>query len=103
MKGEAYIYKADGKVEQRHYEATPSLEGLREAVGGPIEAVPYWHSFNGARCVAFCNEEGKLNKLPLNVKATALWLNYVPHMLGHDVLVGDVIILTGDSEFMEAL
>ena len=37
-----------------------TLEELQKFVGGYIEAVPY------ANPVAYCNEEGRLNNLPLN-------------------------------------
>ena len=64
-------------------------------------------------CVAFCNEDGKGRGLPINRRATLLWRaaisqhNDIPAtmipMLREDFLVGDVAILVGDKEFMEAL
>jgi len=105
IEGEAYIYKTDGTVEYRKYTAAPSLKGLQEAVGGYLETVPYFSTHKGMKCVAFCNEEGKLNKLPLNITATKLWYGEMGtryHLIS-DVLVGDVIVLMGNRAFMEAL
>lgn len=104
IKGFAYIYKSDGNIEYRTYEAAPSLEGLQEAVGGYLETVPYWTKHNGKQCVAFCNEEGKLHKLPLNIRATNLWYKDSEQRIHlDDVLVGDIILLMGNKAFMESL
>lgn len=53
-----------------------TLAELQEAVGGWIELVPWWHTWHAEGdepCQVFCNEEGRLRKLPLNEAATALW------------------------------
>jgi hypothetical protein len=90
--------------------AEPSLEALQEAVGGFIEAVPYFDTYTHegelCRCVAFCNEEGKLKELAVNLEAMKSW---IPALKAHgidkifDVLVGPVAIVFGDEEFMRAL
>lgn len=75
---------------------TPKM--LQQLVGGWIEAVSTadstWH--------AYCNEEGKIERLPLNVRATRL-----ARLLGwdhsrRDVLVGDVVFLGDGPEGAEA-
>jgi hypothetical protein len=76
-------------------------------VGGYIEKVPGFDvvSLDGENhdCFALCNEEGKLRGLPRNDAATqAWWFAVAPNVL-RDVLVGNVIVLYGDDEFMEAL
>lgn len=94
-----------------------ALEDLTEAVGGHIEVVPHFNTFGYRgtvmKCVAFCNEEGKLNGLPVNPLANVLWeraLNRAGNSLyppagkvPADVLVGDIAIVFGDREFMETL
>ena len=74
------IIRTDERVDFRR--GKPSLKDLQDAVGGWIEAVPHRHpDFS-----AFCNEEGKINGLPLNSVAT----NFTG--IHGDVLVGDVVI-----------
>lgn len=71
-------------------EIVPDLDTLQGIVGGYIEAVSYdgtWH--------AYCDEEGKIKRKPVNPFATAL-----AYGLGWpkgDMLVGDVVFL-GESE-----
>lgn len=103
MKATVYIYKTDGIKEVKEYNKIIPLEDLRSAVGGSIETVPYWTTHEGKPCVAFCNEEGKLRELPLNGMATIQWYTDTPSMRGRDVLVGDVIVIMGDKEFMRDL
>jgi hypothetical protein len=78
------------------------LSELQAGVGGFIETVPnlttYRHEGKRVACFAFCNEEGKLNSLPLNERATAIWQS---QFRTSDVLVGPVVIVFGDQEFMD--
>lgn len=91
------------------YTTAIPLEELQTAVGGFIETVPYLSSITideigPHKCVAFCNEEGKLIGLPLNVVATKMWADQLPeHFALNDALYGDVIFVWGDDEFMSAL
>lgn len=109
MKGEMIVIADDGLacLENRfELTAPPELEDLQARVGGGyIEVVPRFNVFEGKRCVALCNEDGKHLPLIQNTRATQLWADAVKrpfHELG-DVLVGPIVILTGDKEFMEAL
>jgi hypothetical protein len=87
---------------------------LQEAVGGFIEIVPFWdqwtHEGNTVPCIVYCNEEGKIRKLPVNEEATKQWAHAVkatlPDMIGRvlpDILVGDVVICHGDETFMREM
>lgn len=74
----------------------PTLDALQAVVGGYIECVTMddgqWH--------LYCNEEGKLDGLPINVSATAF-----AHHMGWprgDVLVGRVILLGNGRDGEEA-
>lgn len=62
---------------------------LSGAVGGLIEAVPL-----GETMTMWCNEEGKIHGLDLNLYATTLFAEYHGP---HDVITGAVII-TGDGQ-----
>ena len=81
------IIKADG-TEQ---EVLPkdgkyfSLEEMQEIVGGFIEMI----SCNDQNFLCVLNEEGKINELPINEKATKLVDKIISP---DDYLVGDVLI-----------
>lgn len=78
--------RADGNVEVVEPEngSTYSLKELNAFVGGYIELV---YLSNGQLMVL--NEEGKINDLPFNSLATAL---YNPHSVFQDYVVGDVLV-----------
>lgn len=95
------IIQPDGTISLDTVDAVPPLEFFQKAVGGSIEVVPGFTRREGNPCVAFCNEEGKWEKLPVNPLATTIWLAACP--LVQDVLVGPVVIVEGDEEFMRAL
>jgi hypothetical protein len=134
MKGKTYLYRVgEPNPIVTELDRPLDLDPLQKAVEGFIEVVPYFDtfvppsdikSFNEGEplpCVVFCNEEGKIHKLPVNYQATRLWdcaLRRVrdanakalyPNGLSRpdggsaDVLVGPVLIVTGDPEFMESL
>lgn len=100
MRGKLTTIAPDGATRVVLYGAPVKLDALQSAVGGHIESIPYFSKYDGAPCVAFCNEEGKLEGLPVNATATALW-----HAQGFkaDVLCGSVCIVQGDSAFMREL
>jgi Domain of unknown function (DUF3846) len=111
MQGKMFIIRENGDITMRHLTKPPELRELQMGVSSPvandggigfIEAIPNFDMYDGQRCRAFCNEEGKLNCLPLNVAATSAWCQSVGSAVG-DVLVGPIVILIGDEEFMEAL
>ncbi len=72
---ETIVYPAHGK--------SFTLQELQKLVGGYIEMV---RTVDGKQMII--NEEGKLNDLPVNDKATVLYV----HCLA-DVIVGDAVIL----------
>jgi hypothetical protein len=101
------------------YDEVIMLDDLQDAVGGFIETVPFFFSFHDpdegrrVRCVAFCHEEGKLEGLPYNHGAQLLWqaaldaffaeANDGKPVTNDDQLVGPIVIVTGDDEFLAAL
>jgi hypothetical protein len=107
MNGSLHIVRPDRPI-SRIDTTDPQniLELIKPALnGGYVEAVPSFYVYEGQQCVAFCDEDGKNKKLPFNAQATLLWaraLDRQPSEIG-DYLVGTVIIVTGDAEFMEGL
>ncbi len=81
------VIQPDGTETRTTYTSDePELEVLQAAVGGLIELVQV--GFDGADRIAFINEEGKLKRLPINHRATAMWDGS-----RFDVLVGPIAIL----------
>jgi len=116
MKGTMLVMiAADGNVIRTDLDAPPDLATLQTTVGGYLEKVPHFNSieYQGAvrRCVALCNEEGKLDRpspLPRNLLADQYWAQAMQRDYGvrnpmPDYLVGNIVILFGDPEFMESL
>lgn len=66
-----------------------SLEDVQAAVGGYIEVAPT--SIPGV--IAYVNEEGKLQQLPINAAATAM-LKYPDY----DFVVGDMLLVGAPDE-----
>lgn len=69
---------------------------LQMAVGGLIEAKTLESGYT-----LIMNEEGKLQGLPINERATEIWLANFPNF--PDVIVGDVVIAGGTDEEGEQL
>jgi len=69
---------------------------LQMAVGGYIEAKTLESGYT-----LIMNEEGKLNGLPINERATEIWLANFPNF--PDVILGDVVIAGGYDDEGEQL
>jgi hypothetical protein len=119
MKGTIVVIAPNLPPKLTHTTAAPDLDVLKGAVGGYIELVPYFTSIEWPRdgvrraCVAFCNEDGKRLKLSRNTLADLFWheawvrdpISIALRSLSPapDFLVGTVVVLYGDSEFMSEL
>lgn len=122
MKGKGIIFRPGDLSDEVHeFAAAPTLDWLKAAVGdGFIEVVPGFTTLTVAgvplrqvACVAFCNEHGKLNGLPFNRVATELWETALADQGSRlrdaatgrwlDYLVGPIVVLYGDADFMAAL
>ena len=100
MRGTTHILSADGDEYHAVHDSPLTLEWMQSKVGGPIQEIPGFTSYMRHPCVAYCDEEGKIKDKPVNKEATMTWRRLTPTS---DILVGDVLIVSGDSEFMEAL
>lgn len=77
--------RSDGTQELFEYDPrNGGLEELQARVGGWIEAAPVFNS----RLSMYCNEEGKIDGLPLNLRASML---LDPN--ARDVIAGDVVVV----------
>ena len=105
MRGTMVTIKPDGTLISKQLDATPTLEQLQAVVGGDIEQVPHFHSYGGERCVALCNEHGRMQGLPFNYPAHTQWEVAVGRTInvGSDGLLGTVVVIYGDDELMESL
>ena len=116
MKGTMITYKPDGSMVVRQLVGTPDLDTLQAVVEGPIEHIAYFDDIElGDKrfaCCAFCHEEGKLNELPINHRATQLWERslkrkeltlYSASGMLEDYLVGNIVVIYGDDELMKDL
>ena len=107
MRGTMVVIATNGDTNATVYDRALELEDLSKAVGGYIEVVPRFNRFSWQgsveRCVAFCNEQGKLNGLEGNSVATLLWHSALGRRSVNDVLVGPVAIVFGDEAFMREL
>ena len=85
------VIDPDGEITeyQRRRNNPPPLQELQKIVGGYIEKV--WGNKDNT-AIAYCNEEGKIHKLPPNEKATQAI------RMEHDTLVGNVVFLFGFEE-----
>lgn len=103
MRGTLIRIDPSGATKSQTLLRSCTLQHLRAGLdGGLIELVPGFTSWHGFECCAFCDEEGKIKRLPVNHVATAEWEKCVGHKLD-DVLVGPVVVVFGDPEFMEML
>ena len=94
---EAILYSVDGTQKSVEPENGKdfSLKELQGFVNGYIELVYLTKTGKPSKAL-ICNEEGKLEGLPVNEKATSIWKEYYGDT---DMLVGNCLIC--DTEFMK--
>jgi Domain of unknown function (DUF3846) len=92
----AVIIKTDGTKEVVEFEIGKSYDLLSKSVEGWIECV----SLVSRNADMWVNEEGKLNGLPENHQATALWVEEYGMT---DIIVGNIIITGGVDHEGETL
>lgn len=100
MRGTFHILRADGDEVHGVRNEPLTLDLIRQFVGGDCEIIPGFTHYLRHPCVVFANEEGKRLDLPVNKDATMAWRRCSPTP---DILRGDVLIVSGDAEFMETL
>jgi hypothetical protein len=112
MMGYIEVFRHDDQTNSRLYRATHpfTLRRGQRIVGGYLEVIPHWTTYlhnDGVLydACALCNEDGKGMELPVNRLATARWAQAIGmplhDLIKRDVLVGNVVLIFGDLEFME--
>lgn len=93
------IYKIDRSVSRYTQRLRPDLMELRAGVEGPIEIIPYLTNIAGVEGIAYFSQERHMRNLPLNIKASLLWIenlgdraffSYRPLVLGNMMFVARV-------------
>ena len=106
MQGELTVIGPDGLVCRRPLADPDAYEEIKDAVGGGLDLVPGFASFEGRTCDAYVNDQSSLNGMPQNRKATELWWPQLDESrrLGNalSILHGPLAIVTGDDEFIAA-
>ena len=73
-----------------------TFEEIQDIVGGYIEIVPKFTTYGkDAKCLVFCNEDGRVLGLPKNDRATAAWGISWEGWTPQHFLVGTVVIVCG--------
>jgi hypothetical protein len=112
MKGGLFIIRQDGLVERRELTRPPTGKELHDIIDGYLEIVPFWNHLKtldiNSSCVAFCDSDGKtVGNKKLNESATTMWENVLrlqgKTSIGVDYLVGDIVVVWGDRQLLEAL
>lgn len=94
MGNKVLVLTADGQISPEADKDINKIAYLQGVVGGWIEAV----ELNSLpfECIMWVNEEGKLNSLPINLMATALYEQSFG--FGQDIIVGDVVLTGGYND-----
>lgn len=96
----ALKFSPDGTVEPLTMTQADSLRTMQTLVGGYIQGVYGWTGhpeLDEFDVTFFVNEECKIQNLPVNPKATALWWTLDNVMVGKDYLSG-VVVVTGGAD-----
>jgi hypothetical protein len=96
------VLKMDGSRLVFARDSMPDLDTLQIYVGGYVQEVPRFNTFERKPCIALCDVDGKAKARPINKQATSAWYACLSPTQIADVLVGDVVVLTGDAEFLAA-
>jgi Domain of unknown function (DUF3846) len=97
------VIKTNGDIVTTKLTKQPTLEQLRDGVGGDIELVPFFNKFMERECVTFCNAYGKMNGLKPNPTAQMFWSQAYGKRIYEDHLVGDILIIVGSPSFLAQL
>jgi hypothetical protein len=84
MENKMLIIKTNGDIGYVRFEKKPSLKQMQDIVGGYIEITTIPFLEEQGDYIAIVNEEGMLNRLPVNHLTNALFGAY---------LYGDIIIM----------
>ena len=113
MWGKAYLYKPGDEIPQvTELNKAPTLEFLQQQVEGYVEKVPEFTKYippgedKPRKCTVYCNEDGLMKQLPLNVIPTRLW-NSILRNMGRPlrdpcILVGPILITVNEPRKLQS-
>lgn len=107
MRGRILVYDPGSTLPDMHVVGKPpTLEFLRNTVGGTFKTIYAFTTYQGRPCVAVCNTNVNRQPLRVNAEATRLWrealkVRGIPPRLKSKDLIGTVVVITGDAEFMK--
>lgn len=86
----AIVIPVDPEQSLRREQISPSdVNAYRAVVGGTLEVV----AFDRPPAALYINQEGKLDGLNVNARATVLTWIHNSNLRGHDVIVGDALLV----------
>lgn len=86
----AIVIPVDPEQSLRREQLSPSdVDAYRAVVGGPLQLV----AFDRPPAALYVNEEGKVDGLNVNARATVLTWVHNSNLRGHDVIVGDALLV----------
>jgi hypothetical protein len=86
----AIVIPVDPTQSLHREQISPSdVDAYRVVVGGPLQIV----AFDRPPAALYVNEEGKLDGLNVNARATVLAWVHNSNLRGHDVIVGDALLV----------
>ena len=91
MKG--VLIPCDSELPMQVVEFDRDYRNIQKHVGGLFEVI----DIPRTDACLFCNEEGKIIGLPLNVRATEFLYAHRSEYIGYDAIMGDVLVL-GDAD-----
>jgi hypothetical protein len=86
----AIVIPVDPTQSLRRKQISPSdIDAYRAVVGGSLQIV----AFDRPPAALYINEEGKIDELNVNARATVLTWVHNSNLRGHDVIVGDTLLV----------
>jgi hypothetical protein len=86
----AIVVPVDPAQSLHRRQISPSdVDAYHAVVGGPLQLV----AFDRPPAALYINEEGKLDGLNINARATVLTWVHNSNLRGHDVIVGDALLV----------
>lgn len=95
MQKQAVVITWDGDVQRVEYDKKNELSFLQDTVDGYIEMV----TLAGTQLTMYVNEEGKMEGLPANAKATAIFRE---KFKTPDYIAGDAVF-TGSEKYLDKI
>lgn len=100
--GRLIIIPPHGEITDNRINAAPTLAELQHHVGGYVQIVPEFNTYDKMNCEVYVNEEGLLIGQECNGRASDAYRQQLrgPYNSGFTNLVGPAVIVIGKRYFM---